>query len=106
MLASSIQTPAASASWPGCLTPDTYLAWWGQRCGSSLSQVQWSGVYAFDKSTGLRLPGCVKQLVSGGGALSADVSFWLGACGVAPAALPGVSTMVCRDPYVGACVRS
>lgn len=99
MLASSIQTPVASATWEGCLTSNTYLAWYGERCGSTFSQVRWTGVYAFDKTTGARLASCVKQRPATG-TLSADLKFWLGECGVTPAALATVPNRICQDPYV------
>ena len=99
MLASSIQTPVASATWEGCLTSNTYLAWYGERCGSSFSQVRWTGVYAFDKTTGARLASCIKQRPATG-TLSADLKFWLGECGVTPPALATVPNRVCQDPYV------
>lgn len=100
MLSSSIQQPIATATWDGCLTPNTFLAWWGERCGSTLGQVQWNGVYAFDKTTGARLPNCIKQRPATG-ALPTDLAFWLGACGVPPPAVPTLSGRVCKDPYVG-----
>lgn len=101
MLSSSIQTPITSAAWDGCLTPNTYLAWWGERCGANLDLVQWTGVYAFDKTTGVRLANCVKQRLSTGETLGVDLTFWLGGCGMPPAAVPTLSSRVCRDPYVG-----
>lgn len=82
------------------LNSDTYLAWYGERCGSSFNQVLWTGVYAFDKTTGARLPNCVKQRPAGGGAGDAQVAFWLGGCGTTPGALSSVPGRVCADPYI------
>lgn len=100
MLSSSIYSPSATAAWEGCLNGNTYLAWYGERCGSGFNQVLWTGVYAFDKSTGARLPSCVKQRPASGGTGDAQVAFWLGACGIAPGALSAVPGRVCADPYI------
>jgi hypothetical protein len=109
MLSSSIYQPSATAVWEGCLNSNTYLAWYGERCGSSFNQVLWTGVYAFDKTTGARLPNCVKQRPANGDAGDAQVVFWLGACGTAPGALSSVPVRVCADPYIcksGICWQS
>jgi hypothetical protein len=103
MLSSSIYQPSATAAWEGCLNGNTYLAWYGERCGSGFNQVLWTGVYAFDKSTGARLPSCVKQRPASGGTGDAQVAFWLGACGIAPGALSAVPGRVCADPYICEC---
>ena len=83
MLASA--QPTHKVSWPGCLTPDTVLVWYGQRCGANDNQVQWTGVYAADKATLQPVAGCQAYFTDlayrSGKSLGAAI---FGTCGVAP----------------------
>lgn len=92
----------ASANWsnPACFAATTSFAWWGEKCGPSGSQIQWAGVYAYDKTSGAVVTDCVKFRPSQA-TPSADVVYWLGSCGQAPAAAPDVPTRVCLEPFSG-----
>lgn len=91
--------PEPTASWPGCLAPGNKLAWWGERCGGSNNQVQWSGVYAYNAATGARVANCVKTRPSTG-SVSDDTRYWLGSgCAETPAAVPDMPRFVCNDPF-------
>jgi hypothetical protein len=76
---------SASLKWDGCLTASTMLVWYGQRCGANGRSIQWTGVYAADKSTNKAVPNCHTSTSSSnyapGTALGAAV---FGTCGVAP----------------------
>uniref|UniRef100_A0A383W224 Uncharacterized protein n=1 Tax=Tetradesmus obliquus TaxID=3088 RepID=A0A383W224_TETOB len=89
---------AAAAAWRNCSGSGTKLAWWGEKCGSSGCQSQWSGVYAFDATTGAVLPNCVKSRPQQA-APSNDTLLWLGDCGVQPGAVPDMPTITCTDEF-------
>jgi hypothetical protein len=91
---------AAAAAWRNCTGSSTKLAWWGEKCGSSGYQIQWSGVYAFDASTDAVLTDCV-IVRPAGPALASKASLWLGECGFAPAAVPDMPTLTCSDDWAG-----
>lgn len=82
--------------WDECTKDPTDLVWYGQRCGDSLNQIQWTGVFVAGDD-GSPLPGCHMD--------NSDPSYapgtaWgdavLGRCGVAPqhARLP---TTICES---------
>lgn len=90
----------ASANWnnPACFAATAGLAWWGEKCGPSGSQIQWAGVYAYDKGTGAVITNCVKYRPSQA-TPSSDIVYWLGTCGEAPAAAPDLPTRVCLEVF-------
>ncbi|WIA18491.1 hypothetical protein OEZ85_009945 [Tetradesmus obliquus] len=89
---------AAAAAWRNCSGSGTKLAWWGEKCGSSGYQIQWSGVYAFDATTGAVLPNCVKSRPQQAASWN-DTLLWLGDCGVQPGAVPDMPTITCTDAF-------
>lgn len=38
-----VTSPAHRLAWQGCLTEDSHLVWYGQRCGAGNSLIQWTG---------------------------------------------------------------
>lgn len=36
-------TPIHRLMWEGCLTPESQLVWYGQRCGTDNSYIRWTG---------------------------------------------------------------
>lgn len=104
MLSSMTLEPVASATWPvsgeACLpSATTKLAWWGHRCGTNLTQVEWQGVYAYNAATGERNPSCVLSRPAAGSVLTPELKAWLGECGVAPTVVVEVPTRTCGDFY-------
>eukprot|EP00775_Hariotina_reticulata_P013182 gene13182-13313_t len=92
--------PLRDSFWPNCFVPGSKLAWWGERCGRSDSQILWTGVYAYHHITGERLPNCLKTRPATG-PFSEDLEYWLGAgCGQAPGAVPNMPRLFCTEQFV------
>jgi hypothetical protein len=90
---------AAAAAWRNCTGSSTKLAWWGEKCGSSGYQIQWSGVYAYNAETVAVLPNCVRTRPNQA-TLSNETMFWLGECGSRPEAVPSMPVIACTDPFM------
>ena len=79
--------PTHKVSWSGCLTSSTVLVWYGQRCGANNNQIQWTGVYAADRSTLTPISGCQAYYTDAAyrkRTKSSLGSAVFGTCGVAP----------------------
>lgn len=70
------------------------MAWFGERCGSSLTSIQWIGQYSFNTTTGAVKQGCIRYRSNS----STDAvwnSRYMGSCGVAPSLVPALPVSVC-----------
>lgn len=77
--------PPATLRWDGCLTPDTDLIWFGERCGPDYQSIQWTGVFAVFKRDGRPVPNCYTDYSNPQyrpGTAWGNAVF--GSCGVAP----------------------
>jgi hypothetical protein len=81
--------------WPNCITPNTKLGLFGERCGPNLASFRWNGMYAYDTATGQQLSNCLYLRSRESNA--ANLRQYLGDCGVAPTLFTGVPTDVCQE---------
>ncbi|GBF88063.1 peptidase S8 [Raphidocelis subcapitata] len=94
---------AAPDAWPGCVGEGRLLVWFGERCGARFDKARYTGVYAVDRATGERVPGCVMVR----NATKEFTSAWLGDCGAPPslaATLPVSNICAPRRADAGKCV--
>ncbi|KAF8072366.1 hypothetical protein HT031_000025 [Scenedesmus sp. PABB004] len=103
--ASGVRADPASGitlTWAGCLTADTRLAVFGERCGAALDRFRWKGVYAYNPTTGQMVGDCVHLRADEPSAARAAALF--GDCGVPPTYFPGLPVAVCGEDAGTACV--